>query len=270
MDNDLMNSLLQKWVIDGGPVMFLLVPCSLLMVGALLQGMIRLRIGRVVPNDIARHAASASANAATRANFLRALRGDPRPLALVVRRALQGHEDLHETPDPRALEVQLEAAAVEVADEMSEGLGLLSTLYTVAPLIGLLGTVLGLMTTFGVFATGAQRSLEEMSKGVKQHMVATVWGLCIAIAAYIAAYYLQRRIIQFERRALPDAGFDIINQLFAGPLTQAPVAASASTGPAMETADGKPIMSTTLLMDTEKIKASLVAAHTPLDDGDQA
>jgi len=85
--------------------------------------LIRLRAGRVAPQELVRQAAAANASAVTRANYLRALRGDARPLALIIRRALQEQTDLNETPDARALELQLEAAAIEAADEMSEGLG---------------------------------------------------------------------------------------------------------------------------------------------------
>ena len=77
-DSVVFETLLEKYVINGGVMMFVLVPCSLLMLGAILQGMIRLRRGRVLPADLLRKARHVN-SPEQRVRFIRDLQLHPQP-----------------------------------------------------------------------------------------------------------------------------------------------------------------------------------------------
>lgn len=98
--------------------------------------------------------------------------------------------DLHE-PQPEALKAyaQLEMARLE------RGLFVLDIVVGAAPLLGLLGTVAGLMEVFGAIdpATGLPDALEFVS-GIAMALATTTAGLAIALPALAAGSFLNRRV----------------------------------------------------------------------------
>ena len=87
---------------------------------------------------------------------------------------------------------------------------MLGAMIAAAPLLGLLGTVTGMITTFeGLSARGAQRSMEGLAGGISEALVATQAGLSVAIPAVLLVYYAHRQlqkdlqvIAQLERKNL--------------------------------------------------------------------
>lgn len=71
--------------------------------------------------------------------------------------------------------------------KLEKGLALLATVAGAAPMIGFLGTVIGMITTFHAMKiSGSGVEISELSGGIMQAMVTTVTGLIIGIIAYIA------------------------------------------------------------------------------------
>lgn len=86
----------------------------------------------------------------------------------------------------------LEGAAALAAARLKDRLSYLETIVTLAPLLGLLGTVIGMISSFSVMAikTGQPQAI---TGGVGEALVATAAGLCVAVMALIAhSYYSQR------------------------------------------------------------------------------
>lgn len=69
----------------------------------------------------------------------------------------------------------------------------LATLVTVAPLTGLLGTVIGMIVTFSGLATSRGDSLDVVATGISQALITTQTGLIIAIPGYILVHHAKRR-----------------------------------------------------------------------------
>jgi len=91
-----------------------------------------------------------------------------------------------------------ERAWEAVVRRMERGLGILETIITVAPMLGLLGTILGLIVTFDVLGAGAdQFSKAQLSSGLAEAMLTTAFGLFIAIPALVAYNGFRRRIDLF-------------------------------------------------------------------------
>lgn len=114
----------------------------------------------------------------------------PGPVPRLVKTAIlnreRGREGVRE-----ALE---EAGLIEVP-RLEEKLGLLATIAQISPLLGLLGTVLGLIRVFGVLEKeGVFAHAGLLSRGVWEALICTGAGLAVAIPAYAAYNYLVSRV----------------------------------------------------------------------------
>jgi biopolymer transport protein ExbB len=92
------------------------------------------------------------------------------------------------------IESRIEAAAAQVEREMSRGLWLLETIVTAAPLLGLFGTIVGMMHSFRLIGGDGLVNPSGVSGGVAQALIATAIGLVIALVALFAFNFYSRRI----------------------------------------------------------------------------
>ncbi|TVP78309.1 MAG: hypothetical protein EA352_02250 [Gemmatimonadales bacterium] len=92
------------------------------------------------------------------------------------------------------LRMVLEKEESEERDELAVGLTWLAVIGTVSPLLGLLGTVIGIMNAFlGIVATGTT-NIGAVAPGVAEALVTTVVGLAVAIPAVIGYNYYVARL----------------------------------------------------------------------------
>lgn len=213
IQNAMNNTLFQKYVINGGLLMWVLVPCSLLMLGTVLQGLIALRRGRVLPLAVMKRAVQVK-SAAGRCAYVAGLAGQGAPLAQAVWLWLKDFDLTAPRPSRERLQGRLEDAIVQVTDRLYEKVGLLSTIYTVGPLLGLVGTILGLMDTFHAYAQLQTPSVMALAEGVQKALVTTFWGLSMAIPAYVAGHWLQGKIRRYERDLLPEVMWRIADAIY--------------------------------------------------------
>lgn len=105
-------------------------------------------------------------------------------------------------------------ANLEVS-KLENGLPFLATIAGGAPMIGFLGTVLGLVEAFmDMAAAGGMVDMSQLAGGMYVAMVTTVGGLCVGIPAYFGYNYLVARIekLVFRMEANSIAFMDILNQ----------------------------------------------------------
>jgi biopolymer transport protein ExbB len=96
-------------------------------------------------------------------------------------------------------------AANQELQRFSQGLPTLDTCITAAPLLGLLGTVTGMMNTFGALAGGDIASAAgQITGGVAEALIATACGLAIAILGLLPYNYLNARMEE-ARHEVEDA-----------------------------------------------------------------
>jgi biopolymer transport protein TolQ len=96
------------------------------------------------------------------------------------------------------LRVVLEKEEGEERDEMARGLSWLAIIASVSPLLGLLGTVLGVMNSFLAVAGAGSSSITVVAPGVAEALVATAGGLVVAIPAAMAYNYLVGQLNRFS------------------------------------------------------------------------
>jgi biopolymer transport protein ExbB len=93
-----------------------------------------------------------------------------------------------------------------IGAELRRGLSVLATVGSVAPFVGLLGTVVGIITAFqGIGATGSA-GLGAVSAGIAEALVETALGLMVAIPAVLFFNYLNTRIAAVEMALTRSSG----------------------------------------------------------------
>lgn len=93
------------------------------------------------------------------------------------------------------IEVSIENAGKLEVYQLERGLTILATISGAAPMIGFLGTVIGMIVTFHTMKiSGAGVEISQLSGGIMQAMVTTVAGLVIGIVAYISYNTLTARV----------------------------------------------------------------------------
>jgi biopolymer transport protein TolQ len=93
-----------------------------------------------------------------------------------------------------ALRLVLEKEEAEERDELAHGLIWLAIIGSISPLLGLMGTVIGVMNAFlGITATGSA-NIGAVAPGVAEALITTVAGLFVAIPAVIAYNYFVSRL----------------------------------------------------------------------------
>ncbi|MGH8261610.1 MAG: MotA/TolQ/ExbB proton channel family protein, partial [Steroidobacteraceae bacterium] len=101
---------------------------------------------------------------------------------------------------------RLEDAGRHVVHELERFLNTLGTIASISPLLGLLGTVTGIIKAFDALQAGAAGDPHMLSAGIAEALIATAAGLCVAIPALISYRYLRGRVegfvIEMEKDAI--------------------------------------------------------------------
>ncbi len=88
----------------------------------------------------------------------------------------------------------MEAEAEQVVQRMNSRMGILDTMITVAPLLGIFGTVLGIISSFKMLNAGGIADPKLVTGGIAQALITTAAGLGISIVAVIPYNYFNSRI----------------------------------------------------------------------------
>ena len=165
----------------GGPVMFVLVGASVMAVALFVERMLALRTGRVAPRRLLDEVAEL-VRAQKVAEAVARCVGSGTPagaiFAAVLRRAEAG------APEPAMKEAAQEVGRREAArlERFVEGIGVVAAL---GPLLGLLGTVLGMIKVFQRVNEVGAGSPVEMAAGIWEALLATAMGLIVGIPALV-------------------------------------------------------------------------------------
>jgi biopolymer transport protein ExbB len=88
----------------------------------------------------------------------------------------------------------MEAAAAEEIRRMRRYMGVLDTMITVAPLLGIFGTVIGIITSFDALGTAGIDQPQAVTAGISQALITTAAGLGIAILSVFPYNYFNSRV----------------------------------------------------------------------------
>jgi len=117
-------------------------------------------------------------------------------------------------PHSQAIEIMHASGRTQVHG-LERGLTLLEIVAGISPLLGLLGTVLGMVTVFNAITVAGIGNPQVLSEGISQALVTTVAGLCIAIPALAAHSWFTRRVEAYAAE-MHDRATGFIARLYAG------------------------------------------------------
>jgi biopolymer transport protein ExbB len=110
------------------------------------------------------------------------------PVVNVLRDGIKARNEDRET-----LENVLQESILREMPRLEKGLSFMAALGAIAPLLGLLGTVTGMIRTFNVITVYGTGDPKLMSGGISEALIATKWGLCIAVPTMLLHVFLARR-----------------------------------------------------------------------------
>jgi biopolymer transport protein ExbB len=184
----------------GGIVMVPLILCSILAAAITLERLWTLRSQRVVPEELVDKVWRWVENRTLSDKQIVALQQHS-PLGRVLAAGLSNrHRD-------RSLMMEaIEDVGRHVAHELERYLNALGTIAAISPLLGLLGTVTGMMRTFQAITVAGVGNPSAMASGIAEALITTAAGLMIAIPALVAYRYLRGRVdghvIEMEKESL--------------------------------------------------------------------
>jgi biopolymer transport protein ExbB len=101
--------------------------------------------------------------------------------------------------DRQDIEKTIENAALYELDRLERRLGILATTANVEPMLGFLGTVSGMIKSFGTLATQGLSNPGAVAAGISEALITTAAGLIVAIPAQLAFNWFTTKVTRFVR-----------------------------------------------------------------------
>ncbi|MCE2504285.1 MAG: MotA/TolQ/ExbB proton channel family protein [Chlorobi bacterium] len=173
----------------GGAVMYLILLCSIIALYIIVERVMALRRAREIPGGFARQLRDFIRQGDVKSALLYAARYDI-PMARVIKAGLA---KIHR--GYRRVQQAMEDQGRAEIGVLERYMGVLATVAGVAPLLGFLGTVIGIAIAFEeIAAQGGQVSADVLADGISQALYTTVFGLIVGIPAFAAYNYLNGMI----------------------------------------------------------------------------
>ena len=174
-----------------GPMMIPILGCSVLLVMFVFERAIGLRRRRVIPKHFVNLFLNELEEGQLKpGNALELCEENASPISEVFAAAVKKWN---------RSSVEVEQAVIDAGERVATGLRrylrLFNGIATISPLLGLLGTVLGMIEAFNAIASSdAMGRPERLAEGISQALLTTAGGLSVAIPAFIAYMYFTSRV----------------------------------------------------------------------------
>ncbi|GLK89473.1 MotA/TolQ/ExbB proton channel family protein [Pseudomonas turukhanskensis] len=184
----------------GGWMMLPIILCSIATVAIVAERLWTLRVNRVAPPHLLGQVWRMIKDKQLNKDKLKELRNNS-PLGQILAAGLTNSKHGREI-----MKECIEESASRVIHEMERYLNALGTIAAMAPLLGLLGTVFGMIEIFSGFMDSGQANAGQLAGGIGKALVTTAAGLIVAIPAVFFHRYLLRRVdeivITMEQEAI--------------------------------------------------------------------
>lgn len=185
----------------GGWLMVPIIVCSVLALAIVIERLWTLQRHRVLPDDLTRQVWEWVSHNELDYRHIQSLQ-EGSPLGRILAAGL-----VNRNRDRQVMKEGIEDTGRHVVHELERYLNLLGTIAAVSPLLGLLGTVTGMVKIFAaISASGAVGDPSVLAGGISEALITTVAGLVVAIPALVAYRYLRDRVdglvIAMEKEAI--------------------------------------------------------------------
>src|SRR5687767_10775260 len=184
----------------GGPFMWPIIICSIALVGIVLERLWTLQRKRVLPQELIKKVSQLAEANQVNPKVIEALEKNS-PLGRVMAAALANRD--------RGRDIMMERVqdtGRHVVHELERFLNSLGTIASIYPLLGLLGTVAGVINAFNAVMLGGMGDPRALAGGISEALITTAGGLAVAIPSFIAYRYLrgkvERIVVDMEKIAV--------------------------------------------------------------------
>ncbi len=184
----------------GGPLMWPIIFCSIVAAAIVLERLWTLQDRRVLPRELPQKVWQLIESGQVTDKVIAALEQHS-PLGRLLAAGLANRHRPHDI-----LMERLEDAGRHVVYELERFLNTLGTIAGISPLLGLLGTVTGIIRAFDAIQSSSMGDPRALSGGIAEALVCTAAGLCVAIPALISYRYLRGKVegivVEMEKHAM--------------------------------------------------------------------
>lgn len=165
---------------NGGPIMVPLILASVLMLAILFERAIVLNRSRADGDDLLQRVRDALSNGSGPAGARKAMEGEKTSLARVFSRGLKNADRPAE-----AIEMAMELEASTEIQLLEANLVVVKTIINIAPLLGLLGTIMGMIQAFEAASKAGLSNPNQILGGISEALVSTATGIVIAVIGFL-------------------------------------------------------------------------------------
>ncbi len=192
--------------VKGGPLMFLILACSIVTVAVCVERWLSLRKNRILPDGFINEIKDSLRS--HRLSHAIELCENQKAIGVDIISA-----GLNQAGAPReVIRENLENAGRQNMQILTRGLGVLATVASISPLLGLMGTVTGMIRVFRVISVQGVGDPASLSGGISEALFTTAAGLAVAIPTLILHNYFLKKTEKINLE-LEKASSDILNLL---------------------------------------------------------
>lgn len=185
---------------SGGWLMLPIILCSVIAAAIILERLWTLQKRRVLPRDLTAEVWSWVKSNQLNNKHIQTLH-DSSPLGQILAAGLANREREHEV-----MKESIQDTGRHVVHELERYLNSLGTIAAISPLLGLLGTVFGMIQVFSAITTHGVGNPAVLADGIAVALITTAAGLSVAIPALIGYRYLRGRVdelvVEMEKEAI--------------------------------------------------------------------
>ncbi len=173
---------------SGGWLMLPIIICSIVSISIIAERFWSLRMEKVLP----RHLVATVWNSVKNEDFSRTdleELGRKSALGKILAAGL-----IHRNQPRERIKESIEERGREVVHELERFLDILGTIASITPLLGLLGTVVGMISVFAAITQHGVGDPAALAGGISQAMITTAGGLSVAIVSLVFYRYFRRRV----------------------------------------------------------------------------
>lgn len=187
-------------ITSGGWLMIPIIGCSVLSLAICMERLWELRESKIAPPELMKNVWVLLKNNAMTADRMKEVRQNS-PLGRIIVAGL--HNSRH---GREIMKESIQETATQVIHELERFLTALGTIAAIAPLLGLLGTVIGMIKVFTEIMIQGTGNAAVLAGGISEALITTASGLAVAIPTLIFHRHFQRKIdslvIEMEQQAV--------------------------------------------------------------------
>jgi biopolymer transport protein ExbB len=185
---------------SGGLLMIPILGCSVVAAAIIIERLWTLQQKRVLPDNLSRTVWKWVKKKQLNEKNIKTL-GESSPLGAILAAGLENKDR-----DRAVMKERIEDTGRHVVHDLERFLNSLGTIAAISPLLGLLGTVIGMIKVFAAITAFGVGDPSVLAKGISEALITTGAGLSVAIPALIGYRYLSSRVdglvIQMEKEAM--------------------------------------------------------------------